>query len=415
MSSEVWSVCPTGDDPVIVRTPRSNKRRRVGSLPSGEPYYAPMGRMRYDADRVQCHLCGRWLKMVGGSHLIAAHGITVAEYRETFDLHGNDSTVAPELSERKRRAMVAQIASGERDQSVLGKSPTATVQRWRSLAALHPELMAEWHTRRNADLDPFKIGKYSRLKVWWCCCTCGHVWQTTPHERTFGGRGCPACARRRRIAATIERNRRAEVRPERRLAVVRPDLLKEWHPARNGELDPLRIAVASERIVWWRCSVADCGREWRAMVGNRTKHGAVGCPRCAHRLAGERRARADRERSFGALHPHLLEEWHPTRNGGVDPYAIKPGSERRLWWRCANCGRDWQAPPMSRRRSVRGGCPTCAIRMARGIPLERMVWQPREMAARHSDVGVLGLEAEDEPRAARRESHTPRRHANSRH
>jgi hypothetical protein len=28
--------------------------------------------MRYDGDRVQCHLCGRWLMMVGGSHLIAA-------------------------------------------------------------------------------------------------------------------------------------------------------------------------------------------------------------------------------------------------------------------------------------------------------------------------------------------------------
>jgi hypothetical protein len=149
-------------------------------------------------------------------------------------------------------------------------------------------------------------------------------------------------------------------------------LLKEWHPVRNGELDPLRIAAASERIVWWRCSVGNCGREWRAMIGNRTRHGTVGCPRCAHRLAGQRRARADRERSFGALYPHLLDEWHATKNRDVDPYSIKPGSERRLWWRCAYCGRDWQAPPTSRRPSVRGGCPTCAIRMARGVELERL-------------------------------------------
>jgi predicted transcriptional regulator len=84
-----------------------------------------MGQTRYDGDRVQCHLCGRRLKMVGGSHLIAAHGITVAAYREMFHLHGNDSTVAPETSERKRCAMVAQIASGERDQSVPGKAPPA--------------------------------------------------------------------------------------------------------------------------------------------------------------------------------------------------------------------------------------------------------------------------------------------------
>ena len=175
-----------------------------------------MGQMRYDGDRVQCHLCGRWLKMVGGSHLIAAHGVTVAEYREMFRLHGNDSTVAPEVSERKRRAMVAQIASGERDQSVLGKSPPATVQRWRSLAALHPALMAEWHRTRNNEIDPSKVGQYSRLKIWWRCRQCGHDWQATPHERTFAGSGCPSCVRRRRIAATIERNRRAEVRPEGR-------------------------------------------------------------------------------------------------------------------------------------------------------------------------------------------------------
>jgi Probable Zinc-ribbon domain/ROS/MUCR transcriptional regulator protein len=309
--------------------------------------------------------------MVGGSHLIAAHGITVAEYREMFHLHANDSTVAPETSERKRRTMLAQIARGERDQSALGPPSPPTVQRWRSLAVLHPELMAEWHPVRNHDLDPYKIGQYSRLKVWWRCRTCGHEWQATPHDRAYSGRGCPACARRRRIATTIERNRRAEVRPERTLAVVRPDLLKEWHPTRNGELDPLRIAAASGRTVWWRCSIGNCGQEWRAMVGNRTKHGALGCPRCAWRLAGERRARADPDQSFGALYPHLLAEWHPTRNRGVDPYAIKPGSERRLWWRCAYCGGDWQAPPMSRRHSVRGGCPTCAIRMARGIQLER--------------------------------------------
>ena len=353
-----------------------SRRRRIGRLASGEPYYAPMGQMRYDGDRVQCHLCGRWLKMVGGSHLISAHGISVAEYREMFHLHANDSTVAPETRERKRQTMLDQISSGERDQSVLGPPTPSSVQRWRSLAVLHPQLMDEWHPTHNRDLDPYRVGRYSRLKIWWLCRECRHAWQATPHDRAFSGRGCPACGRRRSIAATIERNRRAEVPRERTLALVRPDLLNEWHPTRNGELDPLRIAAASERVVWWRCSIGDCGRQWRAMVGNRTKHGALGCPRCAHRLAGQRRARAERDQSFGALHPHLLDEWHPTRNGGVDPYAIKPGSERRLWWLCAYCGGDWQAPPMSRRHSVRGGCPTCAIRMARGVELQRAVARP---------------------------------------
>lgn len=133
--------------------------RPIGRLASGEPYYAPIGRMRYDGDRVQCHLCGRWFKMVGGNHTIAAHDMTVAEYRELFRLNGNVSTVAPETAERKRKTMLAQIASGERDQSVLGQPSPPTVPRWRSLSALHPLLMVEWHSTRNCDVDPDNVGR----------------------------------------------------------------------------------------------------------------------------------------------------------------------------------------------------------------------------------------------------------------
>lgn len=268
--------------------------RQVGRLASGEAYYAPMGQMRCDGDRVQCHLCGRWLKMVGGSHLISAHGITVAEYREMFHLHANDSTVAPGTSERKRQTMLDQIASGERGQSVLGPPTPSSVQRWRSLAVLHPQLMDEWHPTQNGDLDPYKVGQYSRLKIWWRCRECGHAWQATAHDRAFSGRGCPACGRRRSIAATVKRNRRAEVRTERTLAVVRPDLLKEWHPTRNGDLDPLAVAAASERSVWWRCSIENCGREWRAIrrEQNEARHNRMSAVRASARRtpAGARRS-----------------------------------------------------------------------------------------------------------------------------
>ncbi len=43
-------------------------------LADGTRYYGELGRVACDrdADRVQCHLCGRWLKTVGGSHLLRA-------------------------------------------------------------------------------------------------------------------------------------------------------------------------------------------------------------------------------------------------------------------------------------------------------------------------------------------------------
>jgi Probable Zinc-ribbon domain len=228
--------------------------RPLGRLATGELYYAPIGAMLYDGDRACCHLCGRWLRLVGGQHLIAAHGITLLEYREMFCLFGNVTTAAPDLTERKRSSMLDQIASGERDQSVLGAPSPPTVGRWRSLAVLRPELARELHPTRNGELDPSVLGQRSHRGVWWRCAKCGHEWRTSPNERTSAGKGCPACGRRRSIAATVDRNRRAQVPRERSLAVVRPDLLQEWHPTRNGGLDPATVGAGSERKVWWTCS-----------------------------------------------------------------------------------------------------------------------------------------------------------------
>lgn len=76
--------------------------------------------MGSDGERMQCHLCGRWYKMVGGSHLLAAHGWTTAEYRDAFLLNLTASTVGPATSELKRDTMLEQIATGARNYPLPG-------------------------------------------------------------------------------------------------------------------------------------------------------------------------------------------------------------------------------------------------------------------------------------------------------
>ena len=118
----------------------------LGHLGDGGPYYAPVGQMRSDGDRVQCHLCGRWLKMVGGQHLLAAYDITTARYREMFRLLVTTSTVAPDTQERKTTAPCSsrsQVASA--DQTAMNRTTTGNVSRWRSLGALRPDLLPEWN------------------------------------------------------------------------------------------------------------------------------------------------------------------------------------------------------------------------------------------------------------------------------
>ena len=88
------------------------------------------------------------------------------------------------------------------------------------------------------------------------------------------GRGCPHCARHRVGAASSRRNRR--VSPDRSLALKRPDLARELHPTRNGDLDPLSLAAYSNQVVWWLCP--KCGNAWQRAPYARV---AVGrCPAC---------------------------------------------------------------------------------------------------------------------------------------
>ncbi len=338
----------------------------LGRLESGEAYYAPLGQMRYDGeDRAQCHLCGRWLKLVGGNHLIKMHGWTTEEYRDAFQLDRSATTAAPEVGEAHRVSMFEQIHSGQRDQSAIPRPGPPTVPSWRSLAVLYPVLLAELHPSRNGDLDPYRTGAHTQRKVWWRCGGCGHEWMAEVHGRSRG-HGCPKCANRRTAVAL----RKRQALRERSLGTLRPDLLAEWHLTRN-DLDPYAVGPGSERRAWWRCG--GCGHEWDAVIYERARkerpghHG--GCPACGHRRGANVRAHAPRERSLAALHPQLLEEWHATLNGDLDPFAIKPGSDRPVWWHCRYCGRDWQAPPVSRRESPRGGCPTCAMGMARGVEI----------------------------------------------
>lgn len=69
------------------------------------------------------------------------------------------------------------------------------------------------------------------------------------------------------------------------LGVVRPDVAREWHLIRGGELDPFETGQHSHRKGLGRCS--DCGHEWRTSPDERTS-GGKGCPPCGRRRSIDR-------------------------------------------------------------------------------------------------------------------------------
>ncbi len=137
-------------------------------------------------------------------------------------------------------------------------------------------LMQEWDYEANGDLDPSKITVDSGKKVWWKCRNCGYEWQAVVASRSRGNHGCPECAKIqqgiKRVNSLIEK--------QGSLAEKIPELAKEWHPTKNGDLKPTDVTTGSHKKVWWKCR--KCGHEWQAVVKDRAL-GYHGCPECAQK------------------------------------------------------------------------------------------------------------------------------------
>ena len=56
-----------------------------------------------------------------------------------------------------------------------------------------------------------------------------------------------------------------------------PDLAKEWHPTKNGNLKPKKVTPNSNKKVWWLCS-KNKNHEWQATICHRNNDN--GCLHC---------------------------------------------------------------------------------------------------------------------------------------
>ena len=134
------------------------------------------------------------------------------------------------------------------------------------------------------------------------------------------------------------------------LAVVHPKIAKQWHPTKNGNLTPAYVTPSNNTRVWWLCQK---GHEWQVSVSNRV-HFGTGCPFCSGK-------RVSADNCLESVLPHIASQWHPTKNKGLTPKDVTPGSRKKVYWICEN-GHEWQAQVSSRLRG--SGCPLCAKRRA---------------------------------------------------
>lgn len=132
-------------------------------------------------------------------------------------------------------------------------------------------------------------------------------------------------------------------------AVITNDrLMKEWDWEMNAELDPKKLTLGSGKRAFWRCKQ---GHVWEAEIYKRGVEGQ-NCPYCAKR-------RASREYNLKVLYPEIASEWDVGFNATLKPEKVTPKSNKKVYWRCSACGRQYKAAVCD--RTVNGSaCPYCA-------------------------------------------------------
>jgi very-short-patch-repair endonuclease len=218
----------------------------------------------------------------------------------------------------------------------------------------HPELVLKWHPTKNVGLNIDDYTHGSQKEVWWFCpktCPegCPHEWFCSFNNMTGQGKikNCPKCVHN---PPSCEHEY---------IHYTHKDIVKEWHPSKNGNLKPSNYLSSARDIVWWLCPkttcIHGCIHEYQASISSKCRLKS-GCPICAGQKVG------CEHQSILHTRPELAKQWHPTKNLPLLVTEIMAGSSKPIWWRCGKtcpegCPHEWQAAPSTRKTN---GCPCCS-------------------------------------------------------
>ena len=125
-------------------------------------------------------------------------------------------------------------------------------------------------------------------------------------------------------------------------------LIKEWNYDKNQGIVPSELSASSKEKVWWRCKE---GHEWICAISHRTGKEKTGCPYCYGRYA------IKGKNDLLTLEPLIAKEWNLIKNNDLKPEDVKPGSGKKVWWKCSYCGDSYQRVISKQVKSKK--CPKC--------------------------------------------------------
>ena len=222
-----------------------------------------------------------------------------------------------------------------------------------SLKAKYPLVAAEWDYTLNCTLTPEMVSAGSQKIVWWNC-EKGHNYKASISSRIRYYKegkkfGCPYCSGHKVLRGFND------------LQTVNPVLAEEWCYEKNRSLLPSDVTAGSKKKVWWKCR--KCGTEWESTVSNRNL--GRGCPTCKWGTISSKLVSKNTERNnLQDKYPEIAKDWDFIKNMELHPANFAPHSNKRVWWKCKECGYEWNTSINNRVNGT--GCPSCA-RKSNGV------------------------------------------------
>lgn len=245
------------------------------------------------------------------------------------------------------------------------------------VASQFPHLVEAFILERNSSVKLDEIGKSYSKKLWWKA-LCGHEIESLI-SNCIPKIPCAYCAGKKVMVGFND------------IATTNPEIINQWHPVKNLPITPQSITRGSKDKIWWIC---ENGHEDLILPSNKV---AIG-NRCSFCDGTKLMAGLN---DLATVYPHLIQEWHSTLNGKIQPKDVSANTDKKYWWQCSKCSQSWDACPANRGRKGTG-CPYCTGRkMKTGVndlltvnPEVGAEWHPTKngsLTAQDITVGAVGI------------------------
>jgi len=136
------------------------------------------------------------------------------------------------------------------------------------------------------------------------------------------------------------------------ISLLRPELQRQWHHAKNQHLGDKRITARSNMRVWWSCDQCPRGlpHKWLRSIDKRQNMDSQ-CPYCTNNSLCQ-------HNSLSTVAPAVAAYWDTAKNG-LTSHQVMARSHARRHWLCPSCGHSWPAK-IYRKVDGQSGCPKCS-------------------------------------------------------